>query len=108
MGSISKMFSVDKKTLSEVIGIANKKHIDLILEHIERFVVSECERFKNWMAEVIGDRVQTERMAKSLMRQTVVYSAETFARNIRSIYKLRSVLGPDDSDRSDRIWTAFA
>lgn len=107
MDVISKLFEITEETLRDKIGISNPQHVELVMEYIEKFIIREYEDFMNWMSGILKDRSLTKKLMHLLLTQAYVYSHDSMARNIKSPYKLTSLLGVQEGNGIKPLWRAF-
>eukprot|EP01084_Bolivina_argentea_P319482 554149_1 len=107
MNNIISLFSVRKLKLRE-IGIVNDKHLEIIMKCINREIINEYDKFKEWLRNIIFDKRVLNKLCNTFLHHFIpIYSFGSFYRAISSKRALKSILSTDHQDLVNVIWESF-
>eukprot|EP01083_Nonionella_stella_P146914 462712_1 len=108
LDNIESLFSMYSLKLQE-IGIANKEHVEVIMNAIDTHVLLEYEQFKQWLSSIVFNRTLWNQLCDALRHNSLpIYSIESFYRNVSSEKKLIRILGVNHINVAKAIWRSYS
>eukprot|EP01084_Bolivina_argentea_P295363 508476_1 len=106
--NIQLLFLICLSELKNIIGITNKEHIEIIMNAINKHIIIEHDKFKQWLATIIFNKRLVNQFCETMLNNVQpIYSFESFYRNVSSENKLKGILGARYFNLIKAIWSSY-